>query len=281
MSGTTILAIFGLSLVSSLLVALIVDRRGRKNLRRLFNRVDEAMGRVERRMLNPARAFQPAGEKKVWVVVFTLNRKSYLLQTLADLRAQEPKAQILVIDNGSTDDTREALLELVRGGRVDKVLLNQPGSVPQWQKGFNIHQAANLLASERFDYFAWIDDDMRINRPFVDVAVRALETLTDERVRLVTLIADPVQNRVHPPVKQVTVDGTPVAIKETFSGQFVFFPVQLFAEVGLPPIREGFDELAIEDWYYSRVIKAGGHRVAAIDCSTHLGYQASTRERAE
>ncbi|MBM3464079.1 MAG: glycosyltransferase family 2 protein [Armatimonadetes bacterium] len=211
------------------------------------------------------------------MVVFSYQRKEMLAQTIADLKTHEPALRILVVDNGSTDGTQDMLAAMLGDGRVDKLLLNRHEQVPQWQKGFALAQALGLLSLEPMDYLAWIDDDMRVNRPFVRSCANVLEKLQARKVRLVSLLVDDMQSRSHPPLETLVLDEIEVQIKESFNGAFVFAPVAFFAEFGLPPMGQGVNDVCIEDSYYSRLLQASGGLVAAIDASTHLGYRQSHR----
>lgn len=261
------------------LVALLAFRmRARKMFKKHQTLMVDAMAHIERHLVRPHREFRPAGNGKTWIVVFTLNRKEGLAQTLADLRAQEPEARILVVDNGSADGTQAFLAEALVDGRVDKILLNRAEQVPQWQKSFALAQALELLSMESFDYLAWIDDDMRVKQPFAKLCVDLLRELKARDVKLVNLLVDEVQDRIHPPLETLSLLGVEVHLKASFNGAFVFAPVELFAEWGLPPTAEGVNDFGVEDWYYTRLLQAAGGRVAAIDASTHLGYRKSHRK---
>lgn len=76
---------------------------------------DEAPGRVlapdalaNRRMVKP-----PLGdrlESPVTVIIATYNRSKYIAQSLASVLGQSrPPAQVIVVDDGSTDDTQNVL----------------------------------------------------------------------------------------------------------------------------------------------------------------------------
>lgn len=238
--------------------------------------VTRHFARIEHRM---AQGHEMAGipNGQFWLVVCTLNRKEYLAQALQSLRQYEPECRLLVVDNGSTDGTREYLARCMEDGTVNKVLLNRYTDVPQWQKAYGLQQAFRLLALEECEYVGWMDDDVRVYRPFVATVRNLLASLEKERVRLVSLLTDERQNAVHETLEHRTVDGTDVRIKNSFNGAFVCFRAELLREIGLPPLREGCDNLASEDWYYSRLFGEKKFTVAALDFAEHMGAQDSMR----
>ncbi len=234
--------------------------------------------RLEERMSRPLDGFsyKPG---TVWAVVFTYNRQELLRQALHSLRAAEPSLKIVVVDNGSSDGTQAALVDMHSEGIVDKLLLNRHEDVPQWQKSYNMHQVFRLLTMEECEAVVWMDDDVRVRRPFLEAARAIVEKLGSRDVAVVSMLTDAEQNYYHPTEQEETVDGIHVRIKSTFNGAFVFFPVLLLRSFGLPPIREGNDELASEDWYYSRMLQTKGLKVAAVDFSDHLGMNDSMRKK--
>ncbi len=242
------------------------------------SRFHRYFSRLEERMSRPFDGFSHK-PGVVWAVVFTYNRQALLRQAVHSLRAVEPHIKIVVVDNGSSDGTQEALVQMYNEGAVDKILLNKHEDVPQWQKAYNMHQVFRLLAMEECESLVWMDDDVQVRRPFIRAAAAIIEQLGSQGVVLVSMLTDEEQNYYHPTEKEQTVDGVQVRVKNTFNGAFVFFPVQLLRELGLPPIREGNDELASEDWYYSRMLQTKGLKVAAVDFADHLGADASMRKK--
>jgi glycosyltransferase involved in cell wall biosynthesis len=246
-----------------------------------FNRWADALGKVETRLVRPLRPFAPADGKTVWLIVFSYNRKSLLLSMLADLRRLEPTIKLLIIDNGSADGTIDALNAEHQNNQIQKLLLNQHRDVPHWQKGFALAQALQVLALEKVDYIGWIDDDMRIKKPFIETSIKILHDLAPDNVRLVSFLTDDTQEKNHPTQSVKNVDTEPVKIQSSFSGAFVMAHAAFFEELGLPPVAEGIADSSVEDWYYSRLMQARGYKVAAIDVADHLGYKVSIREAVE
>lgn len=268
-----------LSLHLGATLALIVasNRKAQARHRSIQRSFHEYYSRIEARLARPFVEYVPSGERKVWAIVFTFNRVEYLKILLSSMKKLEPAVKIIVVDNGSTDGTLELLTSFLQRGEINKLLCNRHAEVPQWQKSFNIHQAFRLLAVESVDYVCMVDDDVKIHSPWVDRALDVLETLHD--VKAVSCVSDSTQEFFHPTVAKTEVGGMEVRIMESFNGQFFMMPVSVFREIGLPPIGEGCDGLALEDWYYSRQLYARGYRAAAVSCATHLGYENSIRER--
>lgn len=211
------------------------------------------------------------------MVVVTINRKEHLYKALRSVKQHEPTIRILVVDNGSVDDTPELLAGMLDDGTIDKVVLNRNIDVPQWQKTFSLHQAFRVLLLEPCEYIVWMDDDVLVRKPFVDTAKTILTTLHKKKVRIVSLLTDERQNAVHPTREKLVVGSEEVRLKDSFNGAMVMLPAQFLREIGLPPLREGADNLAVEDWYYSRLLQQRGELVAAVDIADHMGAGDSMR----
>lgn len=97
---------------------------------------------------------------KIVAVVVTFNRRKLLEKTLAALDVQtRPLDQILIINNASTDDTREYLdsLELNTPTRIIHESVNSGGA-----GGFS--RGIELAFEDGFDQF-WLMDDDTVPRP--------------------------------------------------------------------------------------------------------------------
>lgn len=279
-----IYTIAGLFLLCSALVWWLYYIRTKKMLYKLaaLNKreaeelVTRHFSRIEHRM---AQGYEMAGTPngRFWLVVCTLNRKEYLARALQSLRQHEPACQLLVVDNGSTDGTREYLAQCMENGTVNKVLLNNYQDVPQWQKAYGLQQAFRLLALEECEYVGWMDDDIRVHKPFIPVVTHVLSTLQEDNVRLVSLMTDERQNEVHETLEHRSINGIDARIKRSFNGACVFFRAELLCDIGLPPLREGCDNLSSEDWYYSRLFGEKNFKIAALDFAEHMGAHDSMR----
>jgi len=249
------------------------------------DKVNEVFIRIESRLRNSVPDFEDISGVAVWAVMFTYDRKEMALRTLESLRKHEPDLPILVIDNGSTDGTPEALTERLTKGSIQKLLLNTHSDVPQWQKSYALKQGLKLLAMERPRYLVWLDDDLEITRPCVRDACSLLELLKEQRVKVINLTDDDKEEQNHPTLKWVTVtlpSGTnEVKIRATFNGAFNLFSVDFFREIGYPPINEGINDWGVEDWFYSRGLQTHDYRSAVLVAAKHVGGDSSKRAEME
>lgn len=245
--------------------------------------VAEAFTRIETRLVHGISEFKKMSSSGLtWAIVFTYNRKALTLRTLETLRRHEPDLPVLVIDNGSTDGTRELLSDLLEKQLITKVLFNRHEDIPQWQKSFAINQALKLLALETPSYIVWMDDDLEIERPFVKDAIALLNLLKPKRVRVINMTDNAIEEKNHPTIERISAQlpsgKHEIKIRATFNGQFDFYASDFFAELGPPPIGQGFHQWGVEDWYYSRRIQAADYRAAVYVAATHVGYGQSKRE---
>ena len=96
-----------------------------------------------------ARALLPLEiQRKLSVVVPAFNEEQAIAQTLTNLREQLPEAEIIVINDGSTDRTAE------HGRSVSgvRVLLHS------FNTGYGASLKTGMLAAQR-EYVAWFDAD--------------------------------------------------------------------------------------------------------------------------
>ena len=96
---------------------------------------------------------------RVTAVVVTWNRKALLLECLDCLRRQTARADVLVVDNASTDGTGEALLPLIEAGRIAYANTGENlGGAGGFQYGIRRAVEAG------YDY-VWIMDDDSMPEP--------------------------------------------------------------------------------------------------------------------
>ena len=107
------------------------------------------------------------------VAVCTRNRSRLLRNVLADLMSQEDADaayEILVVDNASTDDTRELVEELAISS-LNLRYIHEPV--------LGLSHARNRAWREaRGDFVAYVDDDCRIPRQWVAIAARIAQLVS-------------------------------------------------------------------------------------------------------
>ena len=285
--GTT--GILASIIVSLIIIIAFIIFRTKKVLRKVIKSVEETknelrssfelyFSRWEARMVKPFTEFENPKGVNDWLIIFTFNRLKLLNTTIDSIRKHERDIKILVIDNGSSDGTKDDLLRMLDSNLIQRVILNKSESIPQWQKCYNIHQAYKLLSVEKVGWLGWLDDDILVKKPFVGFSKRLIDSNITKNVGMINFVVDEIQNRNHPMVDKIEFEGTEVLLKKTLVGMFVFFKSELLKEIGLPPIGEGIDDLSVEDWYYSRVMSQKGIFVVAVDFADHLGYKTSIRD---
>ena len=236
---------------------------------------------IEKRYIKPLYFNKTFNDSHYWCIIISFNRKYKIKDLIVSLKQYEPNAKILIVDNGSTDNTQEMLIQLLNDGIIERLIFNNNNSIPQWQKSFSLHQAFQILQTENPKYLSWIDDDVIVTNKFLDKAIKIINNNKNRNIKVVSLIDDEQQELVHKTIELIDVDGEIVKIKSSFSGQFVFFESRMLSELGLPPIGEGINELGVEDWYYSRMLEYTNSKAAIFKAGIHLGYESSIRESIE
>jgi len=101
---------------------------------------------------------------KKLVVLITYNRLEYTKRTLKDIwenTSDDADYLLVVVDNNSTDGTKEYLKEQQRRGRINILILNPENSYPgkaaniAWRKGLEVFDA---------DLLVRIDNDMHLEK---------------------------------------------------------------------------------------------------------------------
>ena len=191
-------------------------------------------------------------KRDIAAVVVTWNRRELLLRCIDRLRAQTcGRADILVIDNHSTDGTAEALAPLATSGVIRYA---DTGSNLGGAGGFQYGMRAAVEAG--YDYL-WLMDDDCLPEP------TALQALADAAAKLdgfgflssKALWTDGTLCRMNIQRSTLTKDITRMeraavpAVMASFVSFFV--PARVIRDVGLP-IREFF--IWSDDWEFSRRI---------------------------
>ena len=275
-------------LVVNIASAIFYYKRTKRLFRKYSDQFDMTFGTLETRMVRGAPDFEyivdsVAPEKKCWVVMCSYNRNPIAFHTLETLRVHEPHLPILVIDNGSSDGSREILTRMLEEKKIDKLLFNDHDQVPQWQKSFALTQAFKLLSLELPRYIVWIDDDVEVIKPFLKDAITVLHELESEKVKVISMTDNEIEESYHPTIRRMQIPlmagMEEVKLRSTFNGQFDCISSDFLKELGYPPIGAGINNYAIEDWYYSRLLQARGYRAACFVAGIHLGNKSMREEK--
>jgi len=96
------------------------------------------------------------------IVVLSYNRLAYLRSTLESVFATTPRNdyELIVVDNGSTDGSADALRSLADGGGVDKLILRKSnhGTAPGFNTGF-------AYSDRESRYVIKLDSDVKLLTP--------------------------------------------------------------------------------------------------------------------
>jgi len=241
----------------------------------------EYISKIERRISKPFKDFDNLHEEShMWVVVTSYNRNKDLKNTILSIRENEPEVKILVVDNGSDIETIDLLYLLKKEDLIDKLLLNTKADIPQWQKSFSMAQAMKVLSLEKIkDGITWIDDDIIVKNPWIKISESIIKEFDKEKIKIVTCHNDHIQEESHPTEGTLIFKGYSIHLKSSFNGGFFYTPLSFLKAAGLPPLSEGYSHASTEDWYYSRRLMAHGWKVATVNCSEHIGYERSHREK--
>ncbi len=192
-------------------------------------------------------------EKKVIAVVVTYNRKELLKECIEALMNQHyKKCDILIIDNNSTDGTKEYISEYINNR---KIIYENTGENLGGAGGFNygIKKAYEIGC----DYIWVMDDDCIAHNDTLDEFIKADKVLSGNYGYLSSKVLWKdgnickmnIQRRtLTKDVKKFEQDIQPIAM-----GSFVslFLKASIVEEMGLP-IKEFF--IWTDDWEYTRRI---------------------------
>jgi len=188
----------------------------------------------------------------VAAVVVTYNRKALLLQCLDCLMAQAGSApDILVIDNASTDGTREALDSLISSGRVR---YENTGSNLGGAGGFQ--HGVRSAVQRGYDYIWIMDDDSMPEPHALEALLKAAQTVGEfGYLSGKTLWTDGSLCRMNvqrdPGMKNIADFSRPLIPSGAATFVSLLLPARVVREVGLP-IGEFF--IWADDLEYTRRI---------------------------
>lgn len=107
-------------------------------------------------------------------IVVTYNRKEYLKECIAALRQSEKPVDILIVDNASTDGTRDAIQNLIDSGNI--FYLNT-GKNLGGAGGY--HLGIKKAYALGYEYFWLMDDDTIVHPDSLTELYRAKEEIGD------------------------------------------------------------------------------------------------------
>ena len=192
-------------------------------------------------------------EKKIAAVVVTYNRKDLLTENIQCLLAQKPiRPEIIIIDNHSTDGTKDALMDYINQNQIQYC---DTGANLGGAGGFSF--GIKYATENGYDYVWVMDDDCMPNETALEALLSADIELNgqygflsskvlwkDGNLCIMNLQRDTLTHTIS------KLDGEP---KPVVMASFVslFLPNKIIREVGLP-IKEFF--IWTDDWEYTRRI---------------------------
>ena len=191
------------------------------------------------------------------------NRMEMTQQSLKALIAAKGDYKILITDNGSDKQTLEYLKQVKAQKIVDRIIFNT--NVPQWQKCFAIVQAVELLKNEKYDYFAWIDNDIVVKPEWDKAGIAGL----DAGYKVSALCCDNTQIKYHGTGRECNHNGFKFYARASANGALWVVPKNFFTEFGLPPVNKGINRQGTEDWYYTDQFRHRGINEGFATFNTH------------
>lgn len=269
---------FNLLLLFALIIILLKFYKSIKiRLNHNQNETNQYINRLEYRITNKINFENKINLDKNnnWIIVFSRDRYELLEQNIINLRKFEANLKIVLVDNSTTIESQNKTIEIFHKYKLERNILNKINSTPQWQKSFAIWQAVNLIKCENPNYIAWIDDDIIIHSEFLSIASLVFNN-TD--YSLVSFFTNEKENNIHRTVDKLKLEDYEFQLKSTFGGAFVVTNHKFWEQFGLPPINEGINDLAVEDWYYSRLLKSQNQLIPTLSLSSDYGANNSVRE---
>ncbi len=214
-----------------------------------------------------------------WVLMTIRERAEFTRRSLEVLLERTPgDVGFVVVDNGSRGAAPDLPYSLLRHGRIHRLICNATDTVPQWQKCFAIQQAVKLLETERYQYFAWVDNDVQVMTGWLAAAKKVLTEIQD--VDVCSMHNDELQEKTHPTIETRRLGQLSVRLKASANGALWVVRGDFFRKWGLPPVRKGITREGTEDWYYSDVMRRYCKMIAVVGgYSDHIGQNCSLRER--
>jgi GT2 family glycosyltransferase len=226
---------------------------------------EPAIGSTASQDAEPSSRCQSDRPMKVVALLTCHNRKDLTLRSLDGFVSQRfstaapPELQAVVVDDGSTDGTREAVQ-----GRFSSVHVIRADGTLYWARGMQLAESHAIV--DRPDFLLWLNDDVRLDAAALDALLATAAEHTDAVV--VGALRDPetgvvtysgvVQSRWHP-MRTRLVEPTDSPLEaDTFNGNLVLVPRAVFERVG--PIDGAFSH-GQADFDYGLRARRSGFRV--------------------
>lgn len=190
--------------------------------------------------------------KKIAATVVTYNRKKLLLDNIKELLSQTAYDQmdIIIVDNASTDGTREALEEYIQAGQI---IYQNTGANTGASGGFCY--SAKYAAEMGYEYVWMMDDDCMPTPTALEKLLEAAAEIgedygfvsskvlwTDGTPCLMNIQGE----TMYRPVRDFTSKQVVVATATFVS---LFIPIKVIKDIGVP-IKEFF--IWSDDWEFTR-----------------------------
>ena len=104
--------------------------------------------------------------KQIGLYILNYNGVSWLKLNLPNIIHYSPSAQIIVIDNNSTDDSIKYLKTLSEKIEIKKNKLNYG-----FAKGYN----NTLLKEKRFEHFIIMNNDVRVTKGWINPLIETMK----------------------------------------------------------------------------------------------------------
>lgn len=181
-------------------------------------------------------------KRKLAIVILTMNRREQVMEALSScLNCDFPKkTQIIVVDNGSTDGTEDAIKEYVSNLEIEFIYYKfskNVGCAPGRQKGYELSNA---------EYVYFLDDDAIIPKEMYKIFFKETLEYLDSNpfvASLTTRIQDIILNYDRPPdYAKKYINKRPVIMM--YLGGSHFLRKNAFNNPLYMDIKYGYEELA-------------------------------------
>lgn len=111
---------------------------------------------------------------KVAAVVVTYNRKELLKECIEALKASTCSVDVIIVDNNSTDGTKEYISDLIGGNVIYKRLKKNLGGAGGFSAGMK------YAVKKGYEYVWIMDDDTIVKKDTLEVLLKAKDEMSDD-----------------------------------------------------------------------------------------------------